>query len=132
VVNTRLGYRAGDELLRQLAGRLRTILRTSDTVARLSGTRFGILLPPFSLMNDPAVAAKRVAAVADTPCTIGGQAVVLALRMGLARYPDDGRTADELLRRAARGALTKTARRQREPVQPPAAIGARGAPPGRD
>jgi diguanylate cyclase (GGDEF)-like protein len=97
-VNDSLGHGAGDDLLCQVAERLRRAVRRGDTVARFGGDEFVLLLPR---LGD---GARRVlddveAALAE-PCPVGGTEVCPGASTGLAVYPDDGADFGELLQRA--------------------------------
>ncbi len=97
-VNDTLGHDAGDELLREVALRLVSAVREHDVVARLGGDEFTAML------NDPRdidalrMTARRVVEMLQIPYSIGGKEVRISASVGLARYPDHGGTAAELLR----------------------------------
>ena len=97
-VNDSLGHAAGDELLKTMAQRLRHTLRTTDTVARLGGDEFVLLLERCG--DNPAVqhlTDKVVHAIAQ-PITLHGNHFLVTGSVGVARYPDDGDVAADLLR----------------------------------
>ncbi|HWI22564.1 MAG TPA: EAL domain-containing protein [Baekduia sp.] len=97
-LNDTLGHAAGDELLRQLGPRLRSALRTSDTLARLGGDEFGIVIP-FPTSEDAArgVADKVHVSLAD-PFSIQGLRLQVNVSIGISLFPDHGRRDLELLR----------------------------------
>jgi diguanylate cyclase (GGDEF)-like protein len=97
-VNDSLGHRAGDELLCQMAERLRRAVRRGDTVARFGGDEFVLLLP--RLGDGAQRVLDDVNAALAGPCTIVGTEVQPGASLGLAVYPDDGRDFGELLQRA--------------------------------
>lgn len=99
-VNTRFGHAAGDEVLRQVATRLSTPLRESDTLARLGGDEFAALLPmrDASLSGDSALS--RILGALDEPFTVDTEQVAMHASIGVAIYPRDGRDPEDLLRRA--------------------------------
>ena len=72
IVNDTLGHPAGDELLRQVALRLRSVLREGDTIARLSGDEFVILLPRISEARDVARVAAKALGMVTAPFTVFG------------------------------------------------------------
>jgi diguanylate cyclase len=101
-VNDRYGHAAGDALLIALADRLRDCVRTLDFVSRIGGDEFVILLPAIS-PAEAAVIAKRIIACVEAPFEVGLPAPVhVGISIGSACAPDDGKTADALLRSADR------------------------------
>ena len=99
-VNDRLGHAVGDALLRQVAERLLGCVRESDTVARLGGDEFTVILEGGQRVEDAGrVATKILRAVAD-PYRVGGEDIVITTSMGIAAFPLDGETAEELLKGA--------------------------------
>jgi diguanylate cyclase (GGDEF)-like protein len=103
-VNDNLGHSAGDELLRAVAGRLRSSVRTDDLVARLGGDEFAVLMA--DPVGDPHAAgdrtAQRVHAAMQPPFSIHGQLRFMHISIGLALadIAVPVRTAEELLHRA--------------------------------
>ena len=99
-VNDTLGHDAGDLMLREVARRLRAVLRASDTIARLGGDEFAVLLPAVS----GAAAAETVAGVLGEslrpPVELDGLQLDIEASIGIALYPDHGEDASELLQRA--------------------------------
>ena len=99
-VNDSLGHAAGDAVLRDAADRMRRCIRGTDIVARLGGDEFTLLLTDVKSTRDPQIAAEHVIAAMATPFLIAGQDHFMNASIGIAIYPDDGVTADELLRNA--------------------------------
>jgi diguanylate cyclase (GGDEF)-like protein/PAS domain S-box-containing protein len=99
-VNDSLGHQSGDLLLQQVAARLRSALRQSDTVARLGGDEFGVL--PFGVqdLQGSVLAAQKILGTRDLPFTLGEASVEVGLSIGIAQYPEHGRDAETLMRRA--------------------------------
>jgi diguanylate cyclase (GGDEF)-like protein len=97
-INDGLGHAAGDELLVEVAARIRGLLRDGDFVARLGGDEFAVLLSPIRTVDDAARIAAKIAAAVRTPIasavfgSIGSSASV-----GVAVFPDHGAGVDELL-----------------------------------
>lgn len=99
-VNDTLGHAAGDTLLCQAADRLRAALRKSDTVARMGGDEFTVILPDLHRREEVMrIANKLIAAMAE-PFTVAGQINFLGASVGITVYPDDGDTVEVLLRQA--------------------------------
>lgn len=96
-VNDSLGHEAGDQLLQITAKRLLSCGRDEDTVARLAGDEFAILLPHLSHADDVLQIAERVLEALDEPVSLGGQRVRSAGSVGVAVFPEDGATASELM-----------------------------------
>ncbi|MCP5351881.1 MAG: transporter substrate-binding domain-containing protein [Chromatiales bacterium] len=99
-INDSLGHSAGDELLRQTAGRLREVLRTEDTVARLGGDEFVVLLEDIGSMERAAVAVRKLMQVFQKPFLIGEEDVRVTASMGVSLGPNDGDDVSTLLRNA--------------------------------
>ena len=98
-VNDALGHAAGDELLRQVAARLRAAIRPRDTVGRLSGDEFAIILPGLVEPEDAYSLAGRVADCFAEPFRLEGREVAVGTSVGVAVH-QPGRDAEELMRRA--------------------------------
>jgi diguanylate cyclase (GGDEF)-like protein/PAS domain S-box-containing protein len=99
-INDSLGHGVGDELLKQTARRLKEALRDYDTVARLSGDEFAIILPEVRQATDLGVIASKVVKAFADPFTLAGRDVVVTASLGIALYPDDGKEVDALLQYA--------------------------------
>lgn len=98
-VNESLGPQGGDVALQQLSARLQTTLRPGDSVARIIGDEFLLLLEHTD--TDGAVGiADKVQQLLLKPLRVGTQDVVMECRIGIASYPVDGNAPEELLRRA--------------------------------
>ncbi|HAZ89657.1 MAG TPA: diguanylate cyclase, partial [Marinobacter adhaerens] len=96
-INDKWGQSAGDQTLRTLAERLTRALRSGDTVARIGGDEFVLLLQGDD--NHEAVYQRILATVGD-PVTVGDQNVSLTASLGITRYPEDGSDAEGLIRHA--------------------------------
>jgi diguanylate cyclase (GGDEF)-like protein len=97
-LNDTLGHKAGDLALQETAQRLRGLVRESDTVARLGGDEFVILLSG-SQHNDQGSSRlnEMINDAFDEPFNLNGESWQLGASTGVARYPDMGTTAQELL-----------------------------------
>lgn len=98
-VNDTLGHRAGDELLLAVAERIRTLTRSADTLARLSGDEFVLMLTDIRHGAEIRVAEKLCEALSG-PFRFDGQDWSVGASIGIARYPQDADCGPELLRRA--------------------------------
>jgi|GEM_PF-3943490 len=96
-INDTYGHRAGDELLVAVAGRLSAALREVDTVARISGDEFCVLVPELSERDDVALVAQKIVDAVVRPVVLDGVAVPVATSVGAAVYPDDAGSAASLL-----------------------------------
>jgi diguanylate cyclase (GGDEF)-like protein len=101
-VNDTLGHLAGDELLRASAERIRRQVRESDTVARIGGDEFAVILPSISRYEEVQGVADKVAASMATPFQLDShqQSVRIGVSIGIAIYPTDGIEADSLIKAA--------------------------------
>ena len=98
-VNDTFGHQHGDLLLEEIARRLDPIARGFGTVARLGGDEFAILIPGGEAIGAELVAS-RIVDDLDEPITLAGSTVRVGTSIGIALYPEHGRDAGELLRRA--------------------------------
>lgn len=97
-INDTYGHDAGDEVLRQVAHRLTAVLRKSDTVARIGGDEFAILLVDMGQGGgDAALIADKCRDALASPMAFAGRSLAVGLSIGIAHYPQDGRGAGELL-----------------------------------
>ncbi len=99
-VNDTYGHIAGDELLVQVARRLNGCVRESDTVARLCGDEFVLMLPAIGSRENAAVTVERVLMAFRQPLIIAGRSLTITPSLGVCFAPDDGATVEELLQRA--------------------------------
>ncbi len=99
-VNDTLGHPRGDQLLIEVANRLREIVRETDTVARLGGDEFAVLLPAMGSVSDAEVLAQRVFSVFSTPFDLDGLLLHVETSVGLAVLPDHADDITALLQRA--------------------------------
>jgi diguanylate cyclase (GGDEF)-like protein len=89
-INDSLGHEAGDQLLQEVAVRLRGCVRDSDTVARLGGDEFVVLLPELGRGEDAALVAEKILATVARPFTLMGQEFRVTVSIGISSYPEDG------------------------------------------
>jgi diguanylate cyclase (GGDEF)-like protein len=96
-VNDSLGHSVGDELLRQLAERLRRCARDIDTVARVGGDEFVVLQTRANRMDDAAALARRIQQCVGEPYRVAGSQMTIGVSIGIALAPQDGMGVDQLL-----------------------------------
>jgi diguanylate cyclase (GGDEF)-like protein len=99
LVNDTLGHGVGDELLVQVADRLKTAVRQTDTVARLGGDEFAVLLPGAN-PNAALRVATSIHAALLKPFPVAGRSIWVAASIGITCFPDHGYDQDTLLQRA--------------------------------
>lgn len=97
----RLGAEAGNVLRRKVAVRLRSGLRASDVVAALGPDAFGVLLGRLEAKSDGERVAGKLLRALQQPIQVAGQACTVGVSVGLALYPDHGKDADTLIKRAS-------------------------------
>ena len=100
LVNDTLGHTAGDELLRNVAERLQALLRTEDTVARIGGDEFTIILPELKNDQAPASLARKLLECFAPPFTVNGREIYVTASIGIAIFPNDGDSAETLVKNA--------------------------------
>ncbi|QOZ50337.1 EAL domain-containing protein [Bradyrhizobium sp. CCBAU 53338] len=99
-VNDSLGHEVGDELLRQVASRLRACVSGNDLVARLGGDEFAIVKAGTCDQAELSVLAERILASLRTPVDCKGQDITTDASIGIAIAPDHGDNLEDLLKRA--------------------------------
>jgi diguanylate cyclase (GGDEF)-like protein len=99
-VNDSLGHPAGNELLREVARRLTGAVRGGDTVARMSGDEFILLMTGLRSTGEAALVADKVMTAFRTPFIIAGQELYVTASLGIALAPDDGTRPSVLLKNA--------------------------------
>ncbi len=100
LVNDTLGHVKGDELLQQVSLRLKDCLRRGDTLARQGGDEFTIVLPELRDREDAKLIADKFLECLHKPFDLDGHEVHISASIGIAIYPGDGESIDELLRHA--------------------------------
>ncbi|MBE1300043.1 MAG: EAL domain-containing protein [Alteromonadaceae bacterium] len=99
-VNDSLGHDYGDLLLKKIANRLKGRVRKQDTVARLGGDEFVVLLESFKDITHVGEVAQEIATHTGRPIQLGPHKVSVAPSIGIALYPSDAKTPEDLLRDA--------------------------------
>lgn len=100
-INDTYGHGAGDEVLKIVSQRMKSRIRDTDTLARLAGDEFVIILSAVRRKNDISAVAKALVESMASPCVLSdGTAISTGVSVGISIYPDDGAQPDVLLERA--------------------------------
>jgi diguanylate cyclase (GGDEF)-like protein/PAS domain S-box-containing protein len=97
-INDSLGHKAGDEVLRSVAERLKRCTRATDMVARLSGDEFTVILPSPHAEKDAKRVAERILGLLAEPISAAGHEVHTSASIGISLYPSDGATYEDLFK----------------------------------
>ncbi len=100
VINDSLGHLAGDQLLQAVAGRLTTCLRDSDTLARVGGDEFNLLIPDIAGREDAVMIATKIFDQLKQPVQLEGHEVFVSFSIGIALFPQDGVSMEVLIKNA--------------------------------
>src|SRR5262249_18928725 len=100
VINDTLGHSTGDALLRLIGRRLKACVREGDTVARVSGDEFTIVLQDLAKKEDAALVARKVLQSVAEPVALDGHRLSVTTSIGITFFPDDGEDAESLLKNA--------------------------------
>lgn len=99
-VNDALGHYAGDRLLQEISRRMAGCVRESDTVARMGGDEFSIILGNLSLRDDARLVAEKIIDGLSAPVMLDGRECRVGASIGISFYPGDGESSEILLTRA--------------------------------
>jgi diguanylate cyclase (GGDEF)-like protein/PAS domain S-box-containing protein len=100
-INDTLGHDVGDELLNEVASRLKTCVRRGDTVSRLGGDEFVIVLTDLELPQDASLVARKILEALGEAISIQGNRLTVTTSIGISLYPNDGtEDGDELIKNA--------------------------------
>ncbi len=99
-VNDTLGHNSGDALLKEAAGRIRSVLRESDVPARFGGDEFLVVLEGRTCVEQVERIASNLVGVFKAPFSIGASKIYTSASIGISLFPDDGATVDELMQYA--------------------------------
>ncbi|HZO95071.1 MAG TPA: EAL domain-containing protein [Candidatus Baltobacteraceae bacterium] len=99
-VNDSLGHAVGDNVLCEVANRLRGVIRSGDVVARPGGDEFIVVLSSVDSVANVQEVGERILHAFSTPVRVPGYDLFVGTSLGSAIYPDDGRSIDDLLTRA--------------------------------
>ena len=100
LINDTLGHKAGDELLREVSGRLVNAIRLGDTVGRFGGDEFVVILSHLPDIEDASLVAKNILDALAQPLMLGDQEVFVTVSIGISLYPADSDEPAALLRNA--------------------------------
>ncbi|MBD5633981.1 MAG: GGDEF domain-containing protein, partial [Candidatus Eremiobacteraeota bacterium] len=99
-VNDRMGHQAGDRLLAHVAACLRRCVRSSDTVARVGGDEFVLVLDDLHGKSEAESVAEKLLRELRAPLEFGARTILPSASVGISLYPDDGDNAEDLLQHA--------------------------------
>lgn len=99
-INDTLGHVAGDQLIKEAAGRIRKCLRASDTLSRFGGDEFVIILPELRSPADVSIVARKIIDQVAKPFCLDNVDTHVTASLGIAVYPDNGRDISTLMKRA--------------------------------
>ena len=100
LVNDSFGHRAGDELIKEVAHRLAAIARSTDTVARLGGDEFLFIMDRIEQRAEAEQIARRAVEVLQAPIPLAGVDIHTSASIGIALFPDDGKSVEALIANA--------------------------------
>lgn len=100
LINDTLGHSIGDDLLKMVAERLTTALRDVDTIARMGGDEFTVIMTGLSGVEDAASIARRALQAFSTPFQLGSHELYVTPSIGISLFPSDGLDAETLVRNA--------------------------------
>jgi len=100
IVNDTLGHTVGDALLREVSNRIASCLRDTDTVGRLGGDEFGIILPGIVSLEDAAMVAKKLIESCALSHLIEGHELFVSASLGITIFPEDADESEILVRNA--------------------------------
>jgi diguanylate cyclase (GGDEF)-like protein/PAS domain S-box-containing protein len=115
-INDTLGHSTGDALLQQVAKRLENHLRSNDTLARMGGDEFAVVLGNLEIPQDAVSVAQRLIAALEKAIVVEGRELFISASIGISIYPRDGDTPEEIQRKADT-ALYRSKERGRDAFQ---------------
>ena len=99
-INDTLGHDIGDEVLKQTANRIRSVLRESDTPARSGGDEFTVLLEGLEQAHHVEIVARKLVRMFNKPLQVVSREIYTTVSIGISIYPDDGQTVDHIMQYA--------------------------------
>lgn len=101
-VNDLYGHKAGDTVLRDVAVRIRSCIRTSDTAARVGGDEFVVVLPDVAGREGARLVSQKITDAIEQPFVFSGQQCRVGVSIGISIFPDDGNDNESLMKAADR------------------------------
>jgi diguanylate cyclase (GGDEF)-like protein len=99
-INDSLGHSVGDELLRVVSERIRSSVRSEDTVARFGGDEFTLIVQKIDRVDDAVKVAQKIIDTVKIPFRVGEHELFVTTSIGISLYPNDGRDAETLVKNA--------------------------------
>jgi len=99
-VNDTMGHVAGDQLLKEVSKRMKNLLRKGDTIARMGGDEFLLLLPEISQIEDATKIARKIIDSFKSTFKIDHQKIHITTSIGIVAYPEDGEDSETLIKNA--------------------------------
>ncbi|UTW12851.1 EAL domain-containing protein [Marinobacterium rhizophilum] len=99
-INDNLGHQAGDQVLQEMSRRLSSCVRASDTLARIGGDEFTVIMSPLLHSDDAAMLAQKFIESVRAPYQLDSHALTLTTSIGISLYPQDGADTESLIRNA--------------------------------
>ncbi|RMF43719.1 MAG: EAL domain-containing protein [Deltaproteobacteria bacterium] len=100
IINDTLGHAAGDELLVEVAGRLKNLLRETDSVGRMGGDEFAVVLANLQRQEDAELVARKILEALAEPVKINNHELFITTSIGMVFFPRDDEQPEELLKKA--------------------------------
>lgn len=100
IINDTMGHTTGDLLLLKVSERLTHLLRENDTIARMGGDEFMLILPMLKPGDDAHRVAKKILSIMAEPFDLGGRNYHISISIGISFYPDDGLEEESLIKHA--------------------------------
>ena len=97
-INDSLGHVIGDSLLQRVAYRLKETLRDTDTISRIGGDEFNILIPELRNSEEAGLVAQKILTAFSKPIMLDSHKITISFSIGISVYPDDASTTEELIK----------------------------------
>ncbi len=110
-INDTYGHITGDQILKHVARRLTACTRENDTIARIGGDEFAVILTNIANQQHTKVIAKKILSLLSDPYIIDNNRLTLSASIGITQYPDDGKTINDLLKKSDNAMYNAKSRR---------------------